>query len=86
LAFARRRLEPAAGLEPAGGFDRALLDAAHFHPLLLGCFGITETLASIFCDRRRRVDCKGPEPICEWNWVYLPVLPLPWCPLPPVRP
>jgi hypothetical protein len=29
---------------------------------------------------------RGPEPICEWNRVYLPLLPLPWCPLPPVRP
>ena len=27
---------------------------------------------------------KGPEPICEWNRRYLPLLPLPWCPL--VRP
>jgi hypothetical protein len=29
---------------------------------------------------------RGPESICEWNRVYLPLLPLPWCPLPPVRP
>jgi hypothetical protein len=29
---------------------------------------------------------RGPEPICEWNRVYMPLLPLPWCPLPPVRP
>src|ERR1700716_1139157 len=28
----------------------------------------------------------GPESICEWNRVYMPLLPLPWCPLPPVRP
>ena len=26
--------------------------------------------------------CKGPEPICEWNGHYMPLLPLPWCPLP----
>jgi hypothetical protein len=24
---------------------------------------------------------KGPESICEWNRHYLPLLPLPWCPL-----
>ncbi len=29
---------------------------------------------------------RGPESICEWNQVYMPLLPLPWCPLPPVRP
>jgi hypothetical protein len=29
---------------------------------------------------------RGPEPMCEWNRIYLPLLPLPWCPLPPVRP
>jgi hypothetical protein len=23
---------------------------------------------------------RGPEPICEWNRHYLPLLPLPWCP------
>ena len=28
----------------------------------------------------------GPEPICEWNQAYLPLLPLPWCAAPPVRP
>ena len=27
----------------------------------------------------------GPESICEWNQSYLPLLPLPWCPLPSVR-
>jgi hypothetical protein len=25
---------------------------------------------------------KGPEPICEWNGHYMPLLPLPWCPSP----
>jgi hypothetical protein len=29
---------------------------------------------------------KGPQSICEWNQFYLPLLPLPWCSLPPVRP
>jgi len=29
---------------------------------------------------------RGPEPICEWNQVYMPLLPLPWCPLAPARP
>jgi hypothetical protein len=29
---------------------------------------------------------RGPESICEWNQAYMPLLPLPWCPLPPVRP
>jgi hypothetical protein len=29
---------------------------------------------------------KGPESICEWNRYYLPLLPLPWCKFPPVRP
>jgi hypothetical protein len=28
---------------------------------------------------------RGPESICEWNRSYLPLLPLPWCPLPTVR-
>jgi hypothetical protein len=28
----------------------------------------------------------GPEPICEWNRYFLPLLPLPWCAYPPVRP
>jgi hypothetical protein len=28
----------------------------------------------------------GPESICEWSPSYLPLLPLPWCPAPPVRP
>jgi hypothetical protein len=28
----------------------------------------------------------GPESICEWNRYYLPLLPLPWCAIPPVRP
>ena len=28
----------------------------------------------------------GPEPICEWNQPYMPLLPLPWCAAPPVRP
>jgi hypothetical protein len=28
----------------------------------------------------------GPEPICEWNEAYLPLLPLPWCAAPPVPP
>jgi hypothetical protein len=23
---------------------------------------------------------RGPEPICQWNRGYLPLLPLPWCP------
>jgi hypothetical protein len=22
----------------------------------------------------------GPEPICQWNRYYMPLLPLPWCP------
>jgi hypothetical protein len=25
---------------------------------------------------------RGPEPICEWNRYYLPLMPLPWCPAP----
>jgi hypothetical protein len=25
---------------------------------------------------------RGPEPICEWNQYYLPLMPLPWCPGP----
>ena len=29
---------------------------------------------------------RGPEPICEWNQYGLPLLPLPWCSSPPVRP
>jgi hypothetical protein len=29
---------------------------------------------------------KGPESTCEWNGSYLPLLPLPWCSAPPVRP
>ena len=29
---------------------------------------------------------RGPEPICEWNGKYLPLLPLPWCALPPASP
>jgi hypothetical protein len=29
---------------------------------------------------------RGPESICEWNAYYLPLLPLPWCGSPPVRP
>lgn len=29
---------------------------------------------------------RGPESICHWNRHYLPLLPLPWCALPPVRP
>jgi hypothetical protein len=29
---------------------------------------------------------RGPEPICEWNQHYMPLLPLPWCKLPPARP
>jgi len=28
----------------------------------------------------------GKESICEWNRYYLPLLPLPWCPVAPVRP
>jgi hypothetical protein len=28
----------------------------------------------------------GPERICDWNWLYLPLLPLPWCANPPVQP
>ena len=28
----------------------------------------------------------GPESICEWNQSYMPLLPLPWCTAPPVRP
>jgi hypothetical protein len=28
----------------------------------------------------------GPEPICEWNRYYLPLMPLPWCGLAAVRP
>jgi hypothetical protein len=27
----------------------------------------------------------GPESICEWNQHYMPLLPLPWCPHPPIR-
>lgn len=29
---------------------------------------------------------RGPEPICAWNGYYMPLLPLPWCSSPPVRP
>jgi hypothetical protein len=29
---------------------------------------------------------RGPEPICEWNGHYMPLLPLPWCSSPPVQP
>jgi hypothetical protein len=29
---------------------------------------------------------RGPEPVCEWNQHYMPLLPLPWCKLPPARP
>jgi hypothetical protein len=29
---------------------------------------------------------RGPESICEWNQYYLPLLPLPWCQSPPIRP
>jgi hypothetical protein len=25
---------------------------------------------------------RGPEPICEWNGHYMPLMPLPWCPPP----
>jgi hypothetical protein len=28
----------------------------------------------------------GPEPICKWNEHYMPLLPLPWCSSPPIRP
>ena len=37
--------------------------------------GQAEPIKSVF---KRR----GPEPICEWNRYYLPLLPLPWCPAP----
>jgi hypothetical protein len=26
---------------------------------------------------------RGPEPICEWNGHYMPLMPLPWCPARP---
>jgi hypothetical protein len=29
---------------------------------------------------------RGPESACEWNWHYMPLLPLPWCSVPPLRP
>jgi hypothetical protein len=29
---------------------------------------------------------RGPESICEWNSHYMPLMPLPWCPLPAARP
>jgi hypothetical protein len=29
---------------------------------------------------------RGPEPVCEWNQHYMPLLPLPWCKLPPAKP
>jgi hypothetical protein len=28
----------------------------------------------------------GPEYICEWNQIYEPLLPMPWCAQPPVKP
>jgi len=28
---------------------------------------------------------RGPEPICEWNQHYMPLLPLPWCSSPAAR-
>jgi hypothetical protein len=28
---------------------------------------------------------RGPEEICEWNQSYLPLMPVPWCDLPPKR-
>jgi hypothetical protein len=24
---------------------------------------------------------RGPESICEWNRYYMPLMPLPWCPM-----
>jgi hypothetical protein len=29
---------------------------------------------------------RGPEPICEWNSHFMPLMPLPWCALPPRHP
>jgi hypothetical protein len=29
---------------------------------------------------------RGPESICQWNGYYMPLMPLPWCSSPPVRP
>ncbi len=29
---------------------------------------------------------RGPKTICQWNAHYLPLLPVPWCSAPPVRP
>jgi hypothetical protein len=29
---------------------------------------------------------RGPESACQWNAHYMPLLPLPWCSAPPVRP
>ena len=29
---------------------------------------------------------RGPEPVCEWNGYYMPLLPLPWCSSPVARP
>jgi hypothetical protein len=29
---------------------------------------------------------RGPQPICEWNGYYMPLLPLPWCGSPVARP
>ena len=29
---------------------------------------------------------RGPEPICEWRGYYMPLMPLPWCSAPAVRP
>jgi hypothetical protein len=29
---------------------------------------------------------RGPESVCQWNGHYMPLLPLPWCSAPPVRP
>ena len=29
---------------------------------------------------------RGPESICQWNGYYMPLMPLPWCGSPPVRP
>ncbi len=29
---------------------------------------------------------RGPESICEWTSYYMPLLPLPWCKSPPMRP
>jgi hypothetical protein len=29
---------------------------------------------------------RGPESICQWNPHYMPLMPLPWCSAPPVRP